>query len=573
MSHRTTHSSKPLVLATVSIFTVVLASACGKPENKNIPKKVAEMGPGDSRDAEVNAREKLWDNFAKALGIGNNQAASQTALEAQLGTPSTLASNVTHIQKIGAAHAAAAFATRCASIESILKLGPAKKANGEALAKSDLYLMKFKLQKDATGAAEDTARNGLLVLPNDFSQIAYAPIVAYGHGGDQGLSYSLEFAAVFDELQDTHIIVAPPFPGEPICQAKSSFFTKKCDKAEEVIAEAQGKSEPFRTDVDELLGMQDCVARAARYNPAAAMAAQDSAMLSMPEVDTTGASIGSKNALLSTIVKRQGGTGLAKSLPVSYVAGASRGGLVANLALAKTGAALTPWQKGLLGTAYPAPSLFNCAFTFYPPSTFAHGEFRIVLEDFVKGNAKNTNAFLLPAARQLDEYFAAYGKGAMTADQAALEISKMDSLISSSLVVGALQNWSKFVPASATAAGSAAPGAMLLIHGLFDSVVPVSQSLLGGGAFKAASSALTAAGAAPGIALTAVGFVPTGTYANTNGTLKSGSQHGDLAFATSQAATDLLSAKGKGPTTVQGTPAEVVRAWLQTGECATARTP
>jgi hypothetical protein len=127
-------------------------------------------------------------------------------------------------------------------------------------------------------------------------------------------------------------------------------------------------------------------------------------------------------------------------LPVSYMAGLSRGGLTAQLALAKAGGTLgtlsavqtkvtseataagltdaaqigtlvkTEVEK-VVGTGFFQPPRFSCAIDFFGPSTFLATSYRLGLEAFVKGYGNKTSFYDLPTGEQLFERWKAYGEG------------------------------------------------------------------------------------------------------------------------------------------------------------------
>ncbi len=588
----------------VSLVTLNAAIiGCSNVENSNIPKKPADMTAADTSDPAVAEGQSKWEKLADALKIKKNVAADEKTFKAELGIPSLNISDVGNstavVTNIALQHLSKAYATRCAAIESMTKIHDAYQyvnVSDISKGKTDItgtgvYLMKYKLQKDATGAAEDTARSALVVMPTSSTATnGKIPLVVYGHGGDSGLTYR-DVATVFGAGQAANIIIAPAFPGEGICKNETQFLAKSCDD-KGAYAAAVGTSEPYKTDADELLGAQDCLVRAA--TPASAVTANaifTGFPLNLKEENGTDSAALTGN--LQLIVKRHSGTGFIGQLqlPVSYIMGASRGGAAAQIALAKSGAALTQWPahfkakstgdsaKQVLGQKYLFPSLFSCSAVLFPPSTFMHAENRVVLEMFVKGLAKNTNAWYLPSSQQLDGYIDGYRKGTKTAEQMAFELATIDSTISAPLIVSAVQNWTKFAidTTSGTVTG-AAPGAMLMVHGMKDKIVSVKQSLFASAVFSGVSSALVTASKAPGVKFTGVGIGVAKEQADANGELIAGAaDHGDAAFQNGLASIDFVKTAASGTPTASEwagkTPSTIVGSWMASGDCAIATTP
>lgn len=590
----------------VSLVTLNAAIlGCSNVENSNIPKKPADMTAADTSDTAVAEGQSKWEKLADALKIKKNVAADEKTFKAELGIPSLNISDVGNstvvVGNIAAQHISKAYATRCAAVVSMEKIHDAYQyvnvsdiSKGKTdIAGTGVYLMKYKLQKDSTGAAEDTARSALVVMPTSSTDInGKIPLVVYGHGGDSGLTYR-DVATVFGAGQAANIIVAPAFPGEAICKNETQFLAKSCDD-KGAYAAAVGTSEPYKTDADELLGAQDCLVRAA--TPASAVTANaifTGFPLNLKDENSTDSAALTGN--LQAIVKRHTGAGFIGKfqLPISYIMGASRGGAAAQIALAKSGAALSQWPghftakstgdsaKQVLGQKYLFPSLFSCSAVLFPPSTFMHAENRVVLEMFVKGLAKNTNAWYLPSSQQLDGYIDGYRMNKKTAEQMALELATIDSTISAPLIVSAVQNWTKFALDAQGKVSAAAPGAMLMVHGMKDKIVSVNQSIFASAIFSGVSSALEAAGMAagkaPGVKFSGVGIAVATEQSDAAGNLISGVHHGDAAFQNGLASIDFVKTSVlKTPTESEWkgkTPGMIVNSWMTSGDCAIATTP
>jgi len=527
-----------------------MTGSCGKKtDSVNLPPLVQEVAAVDG-PAEVVAAQQKWDDFAAALGIGNNQAGDTAALKSQLATPSSYLSPVRAaaygalVSSIGQGFAQKAYATRCASISSVASLGTAKTIDPVAGTATDyaaagLYLMTYQLQADGTGTAETTARKGFLVIPTTAS--ATSPLAAYAHGGDFGLGYP-EIAAAFGAYQGNHIIVAPSFPGQPLCKANTSSSSRSCDSSGELAA-AAATGAAYDADADELLGMYDCVARATL------------SLADAPMVSSSGAATGETlSQILGARVKRHG-AGTFASIPQGLIVGSSTGSLVASIALAKTGAALsaiaTATAANPLGAGYKYPSYFSCAAQVSAPASFAFAEYRLMLEQWVKGRLLSTNFAAFPGMKNLAGSFDEYRAGTSDATTAISVITRRDAPLLSPLIVAALRGWVTY----STGSSNGSKGAYLAMHGLYDSVVPISQAQIGynvllGAATNTALVSGTDLTKSPGLSLTARAFSPATTYIE-NSRLKTGYlQHGDAAFfdSTAMIPGDLISATVTGST-------------------------
>lgn len=584
-----------LYLASVPFFL-----GCGTPTNSDIPGKASDLTKNDSHDPILKAQNDRWEALATALGIQNNQAASGTALNAQLATPSNVfdANNSAKLEawtdRLTDEHTKNTYATRCKSIESLIEItdyaggkyvdatGAMLPLGGDSAVK--VFQIQYKLQKNAAGEGEDRTRSGLLVIPTG-AKAGSAPFVSFGHGGDQGLGY-WDIARMFGQLQNSHIVLAPTFPSEPLCKSRvgngGSQGATPCQNGDK-LADGIGTLSPYDNDVDELLGLHDCAVKASTPINGTDYA------ISAPITGPGGGSVGSLNATLAGLVRRSkaivgvapdGSPVVKGKVPVSYVTGTSRGGLVANIALAKTGAALKILSRPGGGDALSSrfgpnysPTLFSCAAALFPPSSFAIAEFRMGLERIVKGTAGSTNFTLLPTFPALNAAFDEYRNGTITADDAALRVAKRDTTFNSALISLAVRNWS-----------TKAPGPFMMLHGLKDLIVPFSQSWSAGQIISQVSSAVAKMKGVPGLKMTVLGLAPdTQDLADpsvtdvTKQTLKSGfTDHGDLAYAHSKAAIDLTAPNliTPAPQALLGkSSAELLSNWFLTGDCSVASDP
>ncbi|NDE14890.1 hypothetical protein EBZ80_08180 [bacterium] len=577
-------NKKVAIAGAMGVALAAGMGACGKVETTAIPKAAQDLTTDDIDDDDLKAGQLRWENMQTALGI---KGSALTTPSSKLGTDEMTALLV-------AEHTKALYATRCASVESVVDYDPATavSTDGTTAVDAKVYKMKYKLRASAS-TSEETARTALLVVGNSCSN--NCQMVAYGHGGDRGLTYS-EIYKTFGALQASKIIVAPTFPGEPLCKTATSSTSDKtaCAGTDDVVEAAVGTSIPWDNDVDDLMGVQSCLVKAALLS------------------GSFGSSLHSK---INGKWKSTGGSGTFSSAPLTFLAGSSRGALVADLAIARAGAALTatlaayasagggaPGSAAALqyigtntGESYSgasaglalltATTLPSCSIHNFGPAGSTMGLGRIIAEFLVKGNIKSSKMYGLPGIPQLDAIMADYRNGTIDTDAAAKLIAKRDVPLNSGLMHSALRKWEDFTLGSA--ATTNVSGKMLIMHGEKDKVVPVSDTqILGnvfmGGYLKIQDSA-TLRAKTPGFLVTPVVYqFPATADASTS------SHHGDTAFATSVAYqyapstgafwSDIKDTSGN--VLVQGTtvgtygswgtydgktPAETMAAWLANG--------
>jgi len=547
------------------LFFVV--AGCGSPENVGYP-----PAPADVPVAKRSASTDRWVALADALKIDPVlDKKDEKDLGAALAQPSgwlapdakTQAAYTAKLGVIAQDYVAKAYATRCGAIDSIKKISNASLLDRTTLKVTEekgaeVYLMKYRLQgsKDGTPEAKALQRAGLIVVPTDTAK--KYPLVAYGHGGASGLNYT-ELQLIFAAQQLSHVIVAPTFPGEPLCKT-SDCSGKHADEVKGLAAV------PYINDVDELLGIQDCVVRAA-YAVSVVPTLNAVGLKAVEGADAESQALAKK---IGGAVLPIGGTDLTSAFqPVSYIAGTSRGALVAQLALAKTGGALNGYAAAAaagkkaaadagadaaaqqaaavtaiaqtFGPKYISPAKFVCALDVFGPTTFVSTQYRLGLQAFVRGYGSETSFALLPTGKELNALFKKYGEGQAIwegadpkkkytdkelAENTALQLWKADGPMQAPFILGALRNWK--------GGADKKTGALLMVHGEKDMVVPVSQSQFASTVyykFNAALSTPPAVGTpAP---INGVDFTDL-TIAPPNPELPSAAgrfQHGDLNFA------------------------------------------
>lgn len=441
------------------VGSLILVQACGAAvTNEEVPPGVTDITETDVEQTEEQlAAATRWNDVMDGLGIKGKTAADR----------STLINNTDMNTKLIGLHTNALYATRCSSIESIALwdvVSTALDRDGTTTLAAKVYKMKYKL-KASTTTAETNARTALVVIPDTGCGTSNCPIVAYGHGGDRGLAYK-DIAGTFGSQQEKHIIVAPTYPGEPLCKAGVSSGADKTACDESGVDEAPvGTSIPWDNDVDDLMGVQNCLIK---------FHAQ---------------------ANISTKMKFIGGTGTFAALPMTFLAGFSRGALVAHLAAARAGAALTAAVAAFkaggmsgLGTyiynktgesGAAAAALFttlpSCSVHVAGPAGSTMGVGRLLAEMAVKGTVEKSSLVGLPGVLQLNELIKGYrdGSGTVTKDDVINMLAKRDVPLNSPMIAASLRDWSSF-NLSTGAAGAA--GKMLILHGEKDKVVGVSDT-------------------------------------------------------------------------------------------------
>ena len=461
-----------------------LTLSCGKlPEGQQAaPQEVS---------AEVLHGEKKWNEFSEALRLPeeiDSPSGYFTKPELQKEYLQLVLDSAKRFNH-------SAYRQRCAAIKGFTNMGvQAKGHHGEEFP-VDVYHMQYQLQKNFDGDAEAGVRHALVTVPK--TDGAY-PLLAFAHGGDEGLSYSM-IARNVGDLQKDHIVIAPTFPGEAFHDSKD--------------AEIFGVRNPWINDVDDLLGAHDCVARFVHHQSLSEAFPYDAALLDLiaeldSEIDLDvkeelNQALQNKSASSDNKVKVASYQNYFNFYPKSLMLGASRGGLVASLALAKAGAILYELKKApevfalmfgrmrnnfvfrllgiggfktdvaqyfskTLGRKYGLlPPAFQGITTVSAPATVMVGSLRVILKEMVMGNVEKTRAKELPGLKHLGHIFDKFRNGEQDVEEAKKEVIDRDFTLLSPLVIAALRDWS--APLNS--------GSFMFIHGKQDKVVPYHQTL------------------------------------------------------------------------------------------------
>ena len=614
-------SSHQVSLAALCLASF-LTSGCQRVdgENDGIPAKPEDLKENLNTDQSI-ARDK-WIALADTLKIGRNTALSE------LSVPSTDATDATFAEAMTKLHLAqGAYKSRCASVDSFKVTSPVTPSGTglstgfnekyEAL-DAHVYVMTYRLQKNLAGDPEDTARHGLVVVPKAPKTTSGKAVLAmYAHDAAHGLSY-LEIAKTFASMQLQHVIAAPSYPGEPLCAIAPDLSNAAACAGEKRLADAVGTSDVYNADVDDLLGMHDCLFRAAidKVDPGVsgkyAAGTQIGSLALKDQTTETDTTLG---ALMASKVASIGGTmpsGTGNFLPKSILVGNGRGALVAQLAAARAGAHLstisaasanTSTLAASMGAKYfsnitsgastksdiPFASLFSCKLSLGTAFGYTAGVNRLMLQAMIEGSTFVNGAIdfsQIPGIANFNANIVAPYR-AETADAAATAqaIRLRDASFNAILSQIALRNWGKYNSTAATAGG-----ADLYVHGLEDSVFAYTNTQLLHNIQLAiyAKTAATASRKIPGTKpKTRIVSATTAFRADEGGLSEGATMHGDDAFAaatsviianfvpeasTDQAAVKALDDFHKSELNTAQTPATIVGAW-RAGECEAALTP
>jgi hypothetical protein len=526
------------------MLTACLPACSGKMENSGIPKPASELSPDDVSDSSVRNGNERWKALAAALKLKNDGSsdALKTPSDYFGSSEQNIEDLTTLSDTLADKHLATARSTGCAGVESFELIGNAQTLDisvgfPQELDTAKWYLMKYR-RKKADGTA-DTVVNGALVSVPAATGSSY-PVVLYSHAGDRGLPV-IEIAAVFGTLQSSRIIVAPAFPGESICKFFTSPTSKTSCDANGTYFDAVGTSDPYSTDAEDLLAAHNC-------------------LVTPNAIPDYGSKVISK-------IKTQTPAGLTVGpVPVSTIAGASRGGMAALIALAKNSAMLRKNAADTSGSIpYTEAKYFNCAATNINPTTFTYKEFRVFLEAIVKGTADALDASTLPTAPQLMELMKPYAKGDMPVEDAALLLQMRDAAFNAKLSLESVRNWS-----------NNGKGSFLSIHATLDKRIPISQGTFGSSVFNAINARIISRHAGnpslpAGVFMTNLGTIAQLPYSSDGGkTLGANfTMHGDQAWFSSLTGVNTNTAFGETTAPLDSSspfynkkPADAFSAWM-----------
>ena len=396
MTHGAMRRSQKILLC---LIPHAAAGGCGTAPSKNLPPPADQLGYS-SLSAGSQQQEKLWKDFASSLGLVYKSPADPTqsaesdsgiknadALELELDSfpsrisPSQIAAtNSALIEGFTGINLANPrplsnnsgtkspkgtqfYGTRCARIESLTAVDTLTAHAGSPespLGSVKIYKLAYVLEDetpaqalglsdDAVSLGDKVVRTALLTVPTQAEgHPPRLPLVLYGHGGDQGLSYT-EIARVFGDLQTRMVIAAPSFPEEAICAQEISPISGGCRGGEaSTIAPptAKGTLKPLDSDANELLGLQNCITRSMFLLHKETKIKERGLNVGVGPNDPPTEVAKLLAPLVATYEVAQGrspatlGDALRLAEPRSIIIGSSRGAATSLIALAKAGAAL-----------------------------------------------------------------------------------------------------------------------------------------------------------------------------------------------------------------------------------------
>ena len=530
-------------------------------ENAAFPKKLDELTTDEFLSTEDKTSDTLWTSILTALKTNAIDVSSQANVVTSLGKPS-LSQYITD-PTTAAGFAASRGVTvasdyasqKCAEVYTVagnkilVDLDPGGAYNTAYPAATQItsggfkvvggvptslalpikvYLLKYKLGADTSyrmallsvPTTAPSAATGAVAADTTGGTYGY-PIAVYAHAGAGGLAYG-EVASALGDLQMNHIVLAPVFPGEPLCVAYDTGTTT-CTKTNIATGgEAVGTFNPYVTDVPDFLGAYQCLQDNIKYtqfDTAVASPYQTTYKdTTFAVVNKSGTATGTLNlnalvARISPVLKAttdaantsylpsaagaNGATaqtaaiaaitsltklGVVAQRPLVFPIGLGRGANVVNLALSRAGGlnsvisstntALATLQSALT-TAGATPMFFSCAATLSPQATFTAGKNKIFLDYWVKGKtgfftkATAEKLDLVPGFAKIKANIAAI-RDSTTMTEAAKAtaiadyIKAIDGTLNLASEHGALQNWGKSFLSQYTAGTDAAKAAAIM---------------------------------------------------------------------------------------------------------------
>ncbi len=258
-------------------------------------------------------------------------------------------------------------------------------------AEGTVYVLKYKL------IGSDQIYSALMTIPKDIKNINDLPLMVYAHGGDAGLSFR-NMATILQDNLGKAVVIAPTYPGEPICSVttlggtEKMQFQRKCvDENGNIISPAlaaEGQKSPIDNDVVALLGLHNAVVNLV-LNPK---------FIKQDKTDET------KN--VSNILKQNLAFYVPPAVnpfaaklfgPKTIGISDSRGGATLMAAIGRSGIYL----KNMLSTGLTninlsdinLPPLFSASAHYYSPSSLLVGPFRVITQYMIAGDIRETSVY------------------------------------------------------------------------------------------------------------------------------------------------------------------------------------
>jgi len=392
---------------------------------------------------------------------------------------------------------------------------------------SHFYIMEYKLRDENGSRVGSGVRTyyALVSVPVQTEVSKQVRLIMYAHGGDFGTSTSPIINSLHTKLKD-HVVVAPLFPGEPLCTQIPVQGTgcMRFDAFNNLMTDNVGKfnnpylpntifnsvvpipyqRSPLNEDITSFLGAHNAVSRVMNKslngtNPFYSNSLENNTvLLTLPHPEQL---LNFFQADEDYVVPRMVPTDLA---PQTIGLGNSRGGSVLLNSLGRigffmNGASLTTQFKHTVdddGTSFEFQyPLFNSAAVFYAPTSILTGKLRMMTTMLLENNVKSIAQ--VPMALDLceNEFFSNFrndqsyfseiqppieveeGKFIRATDsltQLATFVAANDITFLAPFVTTALQNWSTYHFEN----NVRAPGSLILLHGSQDEVVPLTESTI-----------------------------------------------------------------------------------------------
>ncbi len=320
------------------------------------------------------------------------------------------------------------------------------------IAKGTAYVIKYKL------VGSEQIYSALLTIPNDIKNANDLPLMVYAHGGDAGLSLR-NMATILQDNLGKAIVIAPTYPGEPICSvttlggSEKTQFQRKCvDENGNIIAPAvaaEGQKSPIDNDVVALLGLHNAVVN----------------LVTNPDFTKQEKTDETKN--VSNILKRNLAFYVSPAVnplgaklfgPKTIGISDSRGGATLLAAIGRSGIYL----KNLLSDGLTnidlknlnLPPLFSASAHYYSPSSLLVGPFRIITQYMIAGDIRETSVYnQLPMVPDMknNSYFTNYRLKPVGQDEKELNAligwaAASDIVYLAPYMSVAMQDWNKNIP-------------------------------------------------------------------------------------------------------------------------------
>ncbi len=492
-------------LLSAAIFS---ASGCGSnPSNVGIEDDDARDNFYSEEDG--NGATTIWNDVVEYLGLDSNTAGldkngefdASADVEQQLTVWLTTSPEAFTVQdhanfnevRTNAATklVSTAISSQCGEIVGISAANQGSKTNDEnesINSNSKFYYLRYKL-RDAAGAVEESVRTGIISVP-DSTAVNY-PLIMYGHGNTIGLQYG-EISTLFGSLQESAIIAAPSFPGEPMCAPNPDGYTSTCT-GDKVVADAihtQSGADIWNGDVNEFLGLYNCV-NTLRASTSVAVLDQSKKFSDTGNTTST-ATLLAKVAAISAA----GNAGV----PYTLLIGADRGGLVAKLAAARAGyyfydlaqgdnSNITAYAESISFSDTPATVFPIGIGTLGTNVSLVLGTNRLALQYMYGGIISSTNFVALPGYALLGDLFAQYSiNEELTIADSVAELAIRDMAFMGQFLAYSLRNWG----AANEATGTDAKGQIINLHGTEDIIASYSQAQIADGIYTSINAVIAA---------------------------------------------------------------------------------